>query len=50
MCLEVMTIHKATFLKLVQNRHEPDRLADFFEDIASTYNRIADHLRRDIAT
>ena len=45
-----MTIHKATFLKLVQNRHEPERLADFFQDIASTYTRLAGQLRREIAS
>ena len=50
LCREVMTVHKATFLKLVRNRHEPERLADFFQDIASTYARIADQLRRETAS
>ena len=40
-----MTVHKATFVKLVQNRHDAEQIADFFQAIAATYLRLSDSLR-----
>ena len=48
--VRVMTVHRATYLKLVRNNHGAEQLADFFIGMAATYARLSQALRREAAS